>query len=309
VRTAETGRGLRATKLGVAAVSVPVVAWSLSNTIVKIVHVQPVAFAFWRLWLSAGVMLVVLALTRRRVTWPILRASAPAGVLFAFNLIFFFSAIRHTAVADVLVIGALQPALTVLVAGKLFGERVSRGEIPWILASVAGVIAFVVGSRSTPSWSLEGDLFAAGSLLVFTVYFFVSKRVRRTTGPVEFMACVTVIAAVVTTPVALLSGQPLGGIRWQDWVWLVVFAVSAQGGHLLLAWSHNHVDITVATLLILAETPLSAIAALVVLGESLTVIMVVTGVLTLACLGVVVYRATRSSGPLADSEAAEPAPT
>ena len=307
--TAETiERGLRATRLGVAAVLAPVVGWSFANTIVKIVHVQPVAFAFWRLWLATATMGVVLAITRRRVTWPILKASAPGGVLFALNLVFFFSAIRHTAIADVLVIGALQPALTVLVAGRMFGERVARGDFPWILASVAGVIAFVVGSRSTPAWSLAGDLFAVASLVVFTAYFFVSKRVRRQTGPVEFMVCVTVVAAIVITPIALISGQPLGGIRWQDWVWIAVFAVSAQLGHLLLAWAHNHVDLTVATLLILAETPLSAVIALVVLGEPLTTIMIVTGLLTMTCLGVVVYRATRTSGALADSEAAEPAP-
>jgi len=293
----------------VAAVLAPVVGWSFANTIVKIVHVQPVAFAFWRLWLATATMLLVLVVTRRRVTWRILKASAPGGVLFALNLVFFFSAIRHTAVADVLVIGALQPALTVLAAGKMFGERVSRGDVLWILASVAGVIAFVVGSRSTPNWSLIGDLFAVGSLLVFTAYFFVSKRVRRQTGPVEFMVCVTVVAAVVITPIALLSGQPLSGIRWQDWVWLVVFAISAQGGHLLLAWAHNHVDLTVATLLILAETPLSAVIALVVLGQPLTVIMIVAGLLTMACLGVVVYRATRTSAVFADSEDAEPAPS
>jgi len=281
----------------VAAVLAPVVGWSFANTIVKIVHVQPVAFAFWRLWLATATMLLVLVVTRRRVTWRILKASAPGGVLFALNLVFFFSAIRHTAVADVLVIGALQPALTV------------RGDVLWILASVAGVIAFVVGSRSTPNWSLIGDLFAVGSLLVFTAYFFVSKRVRRQTGPVEFMVCVTVVAAVVITPIALLSGQPLSGIRWQDWVWLVVFAISAQGGHLLLAWAHNHVDLTVATLLILAETPLSAVIALVVLGQPLTVIMIVAGLLTMACLGVVVYRATRTSAVFADSEDAEPAPS
>ena len=292
-----------------AAVLAPVVGWSFANTIVKIVHVQPVAFAFWRLWLATATMLLVLVVTRRRMTWRILKASAPGGVLFALNLVFFFSAIRHTAVADVLVIGALQPALTVLAAGKMFGERVSRGDVLWILASVAGVIAFVVGSRSTPNWSLIGDLFAVGSLLVFTAYFFVSKRVRRQTGPVEFMVCVTVVAAVVITPIALLSGQPLSGIRWQDWVWLVVFAISAQGGHLLLAWAHNHVDLTVATLLILAETPLSAVIALVVLGQPLTVIMIVSGLLTMACLGVVVYRATRTSAVFADSEDAEPAPS
>ena len=305
--TERTGRGLRATRLGVLAVALPVAGWSLSNTIVKIVHIEPVAFAFWRLWLATGVMVIILLATRRRVTWAILRASAPGGVLFAFNLIFFFSALRHTGVADVLVIGALQPALTVFAAGRMFGERVTRGEVLGILASVAGVLVFVLGSRSTPTWSVTGDLLAVASLLVFTAYFFVSKRARRRANSIEYMATVTVVAALVITPVALLSGQPLARVRAQDWMWLLLFVAAAQGGHLLLAWAHNQVDITVASLLILGETPLSAVAALVVLGEPLTAVMVASGVATIACLGVVVYRATRS-GRIADEEAAESGP-
>jgi len=288
-------------------VLLPVAGWSFSNTIVKIVHLQPVAFAFWRLWLATGVMLIVLALARRRIPWEIVWTSAPGGVLFALNLIFFFSALKHTSVADVLVISALQPALTLLAAGRVFGERVSRAEVLWILASVAGVAVFVLGSRDTPSWSIVGDLFAVASLLLFTAYFFVSKRVRQRTGSIEYMATVTVVATLVITPVALLSGQPLGGVRIQDWMWLLLFVAAAQGGHLLLAWAHAQVDLTVTSLLILAETPLSAVAALVVLGEPLTAVMVASGVATIACLGVVVYRATRS-GRLTDEEAAEAGP-
>ena len=45
------------------------------------------------------------------------------------------------------------------------------------------------------------------------------------------------------------------------------------------------------------------------LGQPLTVIMIVAGLLTMACLGVVVYRATRTSAVFADSEDAEPAPS
>ena len=51
--------------------------------------------------------------------------------------------------------------------------------------SVAGVVVFVLASSGTPAWSLRGDLLAVASLLVWTAYFLVSKRVRQRVGTVE----------------------------------------------------------------------------------------------------------------------------
>jgi drug/metabolite transporter (DMT)-like permease len=238
---------------------------------VKVVSVQPATFAFWRLWVGAALMMMVAAVARRPIDRTVLRAGIPAGVLFGLNIVFFFAALRETAVADVLVISALQPALTVLVAGRLFGEHVTRRELAFVLLSVVGVVIFVIGSSGTPAWSLRGDLLAVASLGVFFVYFLWSKRVRSKVGvgTIEYMATVTVVAAVVVSPIALF-GPGIGGMSSSDWAWLALFVVVAQGGHLLLTWAHRHVDVTVSTLLLLGEPPISAAAAWVFLGEPVT---------------------------------------
>jgi len=229
-----------------------VVGFSLSNLIVKVVHVPTTTFAFWRLWCGATIMLTVALLARRPLRGAVLRAGIPAGVLFGLNLVFFFAALRETAVADVLVIASLQPALTVLVAGRLFGERVTSRELAFVFASVAGVVVFVLGSSGTPAWSLRGDMLAAASLGVFFVYFLWSKRARSSVGTIEYMAVVTVVAALVVTPIAVF-GPGVGGMRKTDWMWLALFVVVAQGGHLLLTWAHPFVDVTVSSLLLLGD--------------------------------------------------------
>jgi drug/metabolite transporter (DMT)-like permease len=245
--------------------------------------------------------------SRRPLRWAAVRASAPAGLLFALNLLLFFSAIKQTGVADVLIIGALQPVLVLLLAGRLFGERVTARELVFMAASVCGVGLFILGSSGTPVWSLGGDTLAAGSLLVFTAYFLVSKRVRRVVGALEYMTTVTIVAALVVTPIALVSGDRLGGLRIQDWLWLTVFVCAAQGGHLLLAWAQAHVDVTLSSLLLLGETPISAVAALFVLGEPITALGVVGGLVAIASLGAVVRRITFAAEALdAQAETALP---
>jgi drug/metabolite transporter (DMT)-like permease len=298
--------GLKATPLGAAAVLGVITVFSVFNVIVKIVRMPAVTFAFYRLWLGAAVMILVMLASGRRLTWAKIKASAPGGLLFGFNILLFFLAIRATAVADVLIIAALQPALTMLVAGPLFGERVTRYEVAWAGVSLVGVAMVALGQSGTPAWSLRGDLFAAGALLVWTVYFLISKGVRRSVPAVEYMTTVTLISAVVITPVAVLSGEPLGGVRMEDWLWLALFVASAQGGHILLAWAHAHVDVSVSSLLILAEPPISAAAALVFLGEPITALAIAGGGVVLASVAAIVRRATRAGEEVTLPEASPP---
>ncbi len=284
----------RATRLGVVAVLGPITAFSVMNVVVKITHLGALAFAFYRLWMGAFLMVCVLALTGRRLSWTILRRAAPSGVLFGANLCFFFSALKLTSVADVLIVAALQPALTLIVAGPLFGERVTGHEVAWTAVSLGGVVLVILGSSGTPVWSPRGDIWAVGALLAWTTYWILSKHVRQEIRALEYMTAVTVIAAVVVTPVALVSGQSLAA-RWQDLLWLILFVAVAQGGHSFLAWSHAQVDVSISALLILAEPVISAVAALIFLGEPLPALSIAGGLVAVLAVGVVIRRATRAA--------------
>jgi drug/metabolite transporter (DMT)-like permease len=283
----------RATRLGVLAVLGPIAAFSVMNVVIKISHLAALTFAFYRLWMGALVMIAVLAVTGRRLSWAIVRRAAFPGALFGVNLCFFFTALKLTSVADVLIIAALQPAITLMVAGPLFGERVTRHEVGWTVVSLGGVVLVVVGSSGTPVWSLEGDLWAVAALFAWTTYWLLSKRIRREVPALEYMTAVTVTAAIVVTPVALLSHQSLAA-RWQDLLWLILFVAVAQGGHSLLAWSHVQMDVSISSLLILAEPVISAVAALIFLGEPLPALSIAGGLVTVLAVGVVIERATRS---------------
>jgi drug/metabolite transporter (DMT)-like permease len=288
--------GVRASRLGIVAVLTAVVVWAFTNVVIKITEAPALTFAFWRLWLGVALMIIVLRLSGRRLTWAMVKASAPGGVLFGLNIALFFSAIKVTSVADVLIIQALQPALILMVAGWLFAERITRWDVSWTIVSVAGVVLVTLGSSGTPVWSLRGDLLAVGSLLAWTIYFLVSKSVRRTVDVVEYMTTVTLVGAVVITPIVLASGQGLGGFRWQDWAWLGLFLIAGQGGHLLVAWAHAQVDVSISSLLILAQPIIATVAAFVVLGEPLTVLEIVGGLVVIVAVAAIVRRATRISG-------------
>ncbi len=294
--------GVRASPLGVGAMLLAVTGFAFMNLIVKVIPVPALTFGFWRLWLGAALMLIVTTLTHHRPTMAQLRRAAPGGVLFGLNIVFFFSALKRTAIADVQIIAALQPALTLLVAGPLFGERPGRVEVAWVAASVFGVAMVTVGASGSPVWSFEGDLFAVGSLFAFTGYFLVSKRVRRTVPPLEYMTGVTVIAACVVTIPALLTRQPLGSLRPVDWALMAIFVLGAQTGHSLIVWAHGHVDVTVSSLVVLGEPMLAPVIAWVFIDEPLTPLMIAGAVLVFTAMAAVVLRATRRDRSLVEAD-------
>jgi drug/metabolite transporter (DMT)-like permease len=282
--TTRVHRASRSGVLGPAAVVLAVAGWSVTNTLIKVSDLPALTFAFWRLWIGAVVLVVATAAARRRVGWAIVRASAPGGVLLGLEIALFFSAIKRTSIVDVTMIAALQPALVLLVAGRMFNERVTGRVVALTLLSVAGVAVVAIGSAGTPAWSLAGDLFAVGSLFAWTGYFLVSKHVREEVNALEYFTVVTVVAAAVVTPITLVSGVRIAVGQPAQWFWLGLFVVGATTGHLLLAWAHAFVDVSVSSQLMLAQPVFSAIAALVILDQPLTALAVAGGAIVLGSL-------------------------
>lgn len=272
------------------AVVAAVTAWGFGGIMVKLASFEGVALSFYRLWLGFGVMLLLLRLIQRPLPLSALRAALPGGILFGVNVAMFFSGIKLTTVANATLISALQPALVLLVAGAWFGERVGLREAFWTLVSFAGVVIVIVASSGTPEWSPSGDLLAFGALVTFTGYFLVSKRVRASVDPVQYVAAIQFIAAVVVTPIAfitvphdLVAGGPL------DWFWLVMIVlVSGLGGHLLVNWAHHYVDVSISSLLMLGVPIVAALGAWVVLDEPLGALQIVGGLIALAAIVVIV---------------------
>ncbi|HXF37472.1 MAG TPA: DMT family transporter, partial [Actinomycetota bacterium] len=246
-------RGVRTSRPGAAAVLGAVAIWGVVNVLIKVSPLPALTFAANRLWMGTALLLLLGLLTGRRLTWPMVRTSAPGGALLGVEIAFWFSAVKHTTLADAAVISALQPALVLLAAGPLFGERITARDAWWMALATGGAVLVSVGSSGTPAWSLYGDLLAGASVFAWTGYFLVSKRARRTVPPLQYMTVVFLVAGLLVTPLALFTGQPLVGLDRADLVLLAVFVVGASAGHVLLSWAHASVDVSVSSLLTLFQ--------------------------------------------------------
>jgi drug/metabolite transporter (DMT)-like permease len=280
--------------LSTTAAVVAVTSWGIGPVVVKGTDMPGLALSFYRLDLGALVTAIVLYASGRRLTWRLLIGAIPGGVAFGLDILLFFTAVKITTVADATIISALQPALVLLVVGRLFGERVRRGDVLLTVVAICGVGVVVFASRQAVGRSLSGDLLAVLALGAWTWYFVAVKKARQRFAALEYQTALAIVAAVVVTPVVFVSGQSLHVPDAGTWALLALTILLGASGHFLMNWAHAYTKLMLTSLLTLASPVISVAAAAVFLGEPVLAAQVLGMAVVLASLGIVVARSTAS---------------
>ena len=281
-----------------AAIVTAVVIWGCGAVLIKLSGFAGLTFAFYRLWLGFFAFLVVLLVSGRRLTWRTLLTAAPGGVLLGCDVTFFFVAIKETSVVDATIIGALQPVLVLLVAGRWFGEHVGAREVALVMLSLVGVALVGIGSSGLPVFSVRGDVLAFLALFAWTGYWLVTKRVRATMPALEYMTGVFLTASLVITPVMLLSGKSFVAKEPTDWLWLGLFVLfPSTAGQGMVAWAHRYVEVWLSSLLLQGMPVVASVAAFVVLGEPLTPMIVAGGLIVVGATAAIILLTRTRTDP------------
>jgi drug/metabolite transporter (DMT)-like permease len=294
-RTSGVRAGGRHPAAGVLAAAASVVVWGASSVLIKQVHgVSGLAISFHRLWIGAVLTSAVFMLSGGRFSRRLLRLALPGGLAFGLDICLFFTAVKATSVANATVIGALQPVLILALARRLFGERPGLVEAFWACVAIGGAVIVVTAASDAGGASRRGDLLATAALVAWTWYFIASKRARTELTSLEYLAGLSLVAAVAVTPVVLLSGERLAVPELSGWLTIVAIAcINGAIGHFLMNWAHAHVPIVVTSLMTLGIPVFATASAAVFIHESLSGAQVAGMVVVIVALAIVVARTTR----------------
>ncbi len=279
--------------LGLLAVAVAIVIFSLGSTLVRKAGAPGVIVAFWRLVLGAAIWAVILRLQRRRIDIAMLQHAAPVGLLFGANLGLFFVAVTRTRVANVELIGAMSPFIVVPVAAILFHERIAVRALAWGLAAVGGVVLVVAAAPSAGERGWVGDLLALCAVVTWAGYLLVSRRARATMGTSEVMAITAVVAALFLLPFAIADGG-MFDVTATGWAYISALAVlTGTIGHGLIIWAQRRVPVSTISILTLAQPALATTWAYLFLDESVRPVQVAGMAVVLVSLATFTRAATR----------------
>jgi drug/metabolite transporter (DMT)-like permease len=287
---------------GMTAVVVTMLLWGFSAVAIKAVSTSGLVTACYRLWLTVPLMLVTLMhpSVRRRLDRQWLVASLIGGVLFAMHQSLYFVSLKLTSVTDVTIIGALQPALVLLLARPLFGEPAAPRSLLWCFIAFTGTSLVVLGAERTTPSSYVGDGLAVLNLFAFTGFFLASKRFRQRLHAWDYVVGMTTVSAVVVLVLAVATNQEFTEPSAWEWVTLVLLAwLSGTLGHVLTNWAHASVPAFVSSMILLAVPIVAAGAAHLVLGERITALQLCGAAVVVASIAVIVRSTQKQHAELA----------
>lgn len=272
--------------------------WGLGPPISKLITAPAVVAVLYRFWLSVPLLYLLATATGHRPRWSTMRRTMLPGAAFGINLVFVFLALNAAAVAVLSVVTTMQPGFILLVAGPFLGERPRVWHVGWTMVGIAGTALVVLGSGGEVETSAAGVAYAVTAMVMFTVYFLLTKRARSTAvdlDPIEWMAGISLFAALAVTPWALLtsSAADYRAVDGQDWIWMAfIIVVTGVAGHVMMAWTHRYIEASRSSLYLLSMNIVAIGAAWLIHDEPLTLVQALGGVVVFAAVAAVISRPT-----------------
>jgi drug/metabolite transporter (DMT)-like permease len=246
--------------------------------------------AFWRMTL-AQLVFVPWALARggaRHAGRAAVVAAIVAGVFFAADLALFNTAVMVSSAANATLLGVNAPIFVALGAWLLYRDKPKRAFWIGFALSFAGMVAIVgIDVLRHPRLGF-GDALAVGGAACYAGYLLYVRRSRQTIDALTFSAISGVTAAITLLVICLAIGTPLHGYPARSWSAMIGLAMVTQVvGHLSVAYSLGRLPVSVTSVALLGQAPITALLAVPLLGERLTVLQILGGALVLAGIYVV----------------------
>jgi drug/metabolite transporter (DMT)-like permease len=276
-------------RLALPALLAGAIAIGFSPIFVRLSELGPVATGFYRLLLALPLLWMWMRFEAR--TAPATRLAASpivlAGALFAGDILFWHWSITYTTVADATLFANFAPVIVTIGAWLYLGERISGQFLAGMVLALAGAALLVNASAALGARYVLGDALGIVTACFFGSYVVAVARLRDRylASTIMFwssvVTCVLLLAATVASGETLLPATPNG--------WLVLLAlawISHAMGQGLIAYALGHLSASFSALAILIEPLTAAILGWVWLGEALSVLQAVGGVIVLAGIAV-----------------------
>lgn len=221
--------------------------------------------------LIGGLLMLPFAISRREwksktqlisIYW-----SALAGMILAAHFLCFFWSMRLTSVATGTALTATQPIFAALFI-KFKGGHIPKRSIGGMLIAFFSVLVITGVDLNLSIRSFQGDLLAIIGGALGASYMLIGSKVQKDISTSTFTSVCYLVCSLSVLPVVVLTSSPLSGFTTYDWLLLLALIIGAQLlGHTLFNLSLKRVSPVVVSLIVFFEVPVSAILALIWLGQ------------------------------------------
>lgn len=285
------------------------VMWGTGALVVNVLVTQdgftPENISFWRFLIGAVVLILVFG---RDISWkrlkPVLTTVLLAGAAMAGYVLLWFLGIEQIGAAVPTLIALCLPPVIVTIVAVLRGqEKADLQLILVLLGAIIGTVLIITQQEATQAGvnthsALLGILFSIGSAILYAGFSMVSGRISIALGAGPATTCLTMVAACVMSLYALF--RPFTwptDIPPQAW-FLYLGVVTAALALLAFSWGAARLKPTALTVATLLEPLTAVILSALLLGQRLSALQWVGGILLLLSILILGSRASAKVEPI-----------
>jgi len=283
--------------------------WGFIGIIVRELPLPALTLVCVRVVLSgSSVALAVLLVGRRDLLRFPGRAVPVLGALLALHWGLYFTAIKETSVASAVLITYAAPIFMAMLAPLLIGERVPPVSVTALAVSMGGIaVISLAGGSGHDAVRAVGVVLALGAAVTYALVVVLIRRWAADVNPTTFVVWQEATAAVVLLPALFFAD--FGKLSAGDVGQLVLLGVVLTGfTGVLYVTALKYVPVTTVGILAYMEPVSAAVLASLLLGESLTVTVVVGGLAIVAAGIVVALKGPQMAPSIEDPAAATVTP-
>lgn len=290
---------------------IAVVFWGISFVATKaaLAEISPVTLVTARFVIGALILLAIVRRLPPRGEWAALALMGFVGV-FIHQMLQSFALTMTSATSTGWLIG-LTPIWSAVLSAILLGERFGRWKIAGLVTGFAGALLVVTRGELGPEIfvrpSTLGDLMILISTINWAVYSVIGHRTIRRLGPRMATSGAMLFGAGMLLPffAARRGWRELPGLSPAGWTALLFLAIGCSAlGYLFWYGALERLEVSRVAALLYLEPLVTFAAAMILLGERVSGIVVAGGLLVLAGVVIAQYApGVAQAAPAAPEEA------
>jgi drug/metabolite transporter (DMT)-like permease len=275
-----------------------ILAIGMSGIFVKWAGAPGAVSGFYRMAIAAAIVALPFGidtqqrapLSRRHILLAIL-----AGLFFAGDIVTWNTAVLIGSVANATLFANTSPIWVGIGALIVFKERLHPLFWGGLLIALLGVLV-ILGQDLFLHFAISrADWLGLAAGVFYGAFFLAAERARDKLSPLGAWWISAVASACAILPLAILLHQPFTGYPIATYANLVALALITQvGGWLAVNYALGHLPASLVSPTLMGQPVVSALAAVPLLGQPLSMAQIVGGALVL--VGILVIHRSKSKG-------------
>lgn len=254
---------------------------SFSGILIKLATAPPLIIAFYRMLFTSIIITPVFFYKyRSHLKYFLDYRPAVVGIFLSIHFFLWMSAFEYTSVANAVIFIAIQPLFTLLLEFLFAREDLREGVILGIIMALIGSVIISIGDLNMLFSGIRGDLLALSASFFAACYLFVGRSLRKEIDYFPYIYIIYTYTAFFLGLLVLITATPARGYQPLNYLYFLGLAVGPTlVGHSSLNYSVRFIPTTIVSLAILGEPVITTILAWIIIGEKITMVTIIGGML------------------------------